>query len=131
MGTVLLRVQVHRPTEGILVASLDDCREVVHELADKLGTVDPDARKKHIPDRTLQLTLLDLDVSFRGRLHDGELIDIQESEDTSKPNVRLVMTSDDLIALTNGELNFAHAWATGRIRLDASLRDLLRLRKLM
>ncbi len=131
MGTVLLRVQSGRPTEGINVASLDDCRVVVHELAAKLGDVDPEARKKHIPDRTLQLTLLDLDVSFRGRLHDGELIDIEESEETSKPNVRLVMSSDDLIALTNGDLNFAHAWATGRIRLDASLRDLLRLRKLM
>mgnify|MGYP003505452678 FL=1 len=131
MGTVLLRVQSGRPTEGINVASLDDCRVVVHELAAKLGDVDPEARKKHIPDRTLQLTLLDLYVSFRGRLHDGELIDSEESEETSKPNGRLVMSSDDLIALTNGDLNFAHAWATGRIRLDASLRDLLRLRKLM
>ena len=131
MGTVLLRVQSGRPTEGINVASLDDCRVVVHELASKLGDVDPESRKKHIPDRTLELTLLDLAVIFRCRLHDGELIDIEESEDTSKPNVRLVMSSDDLIALTNGDLNFAHAWATGRIRLDASLRDLLRLRKLM
>ena len=39
-------------------------------------------------------------------------------------------TSDDLVAMTNGDLSFAHAWATGQVRLDASLRDLLRLRSL-
>ena len=61
----------------------------------------------------------------------GELIDIVESECPEKPNVRLVMTSDDLVAMTNGELKFAHAWATGRVRLDASIRDLLRLRTMM
>ena len=113
------------------MASLDDCRVVVQDLAAKLSDVDPDARKKHIPDRTLELKLLDLDVSFRGRLHQGELIDIEESEETSKPDVRLVMSSDDLISMTNGDLKFAHAWATGRVRLDASIRDLLRLRNLL
>ena len=33
--------------------------------------------------------------------------------------------------LVDGRLPFPHAWATGRIRLDASFRDLLRLRSLM
>ena len=41
------------------------------------------------------------------------------------------MSSDDLVAMTNRELSFAHAWATGRVRLDASFRDLLRLRALL
>ncbi len=113
------------------MASLDECRVAVHELAARLANVDHDARKKQIPDRTLELKLLDLDISFRGRLHQGELIDIEESEDTSRPDVRLVMSSDDLVAMTNGELKFAHAWATGRVRLDASIRDLLRLRSMM
>jgi hypothetical protein len=39
------------------------------------------------------------------------------------------MTSDDLIALTEKRLSFPHAWATGRVHLDASFRALLRLRK--
>ena len=41
------------------------------------------------------------------------------------------MKSDDLIALTDGKLNFAAAWATGRVKLEAGLRDLLRLRKIL
>jgi hypothetical protein len=41
------------------------------------------------------------------------------------------MNSDDLIELTDKRLHFSHAWATGRLHLDASLRDLLRLRGLL
>jgi hypothetical protein len=41
------------------------------------------------------------------------------------------MNSDDLIELTERRLRFTHAWASGRLHLDASLRDLLRLRGLM
>lgn len=41
------------------------------------------------------------------------------------------MTGDDLVALVAGELNFARAWGSGRVKLEAGLRDLLRLRKLL
>ncbi len=112
------------------MATLDQCRAALDELAAKLHGFDAEERKKNVPDRVLALTLLDHDYTFTGRLHEGHLVDI-DSGITDKPDVRLVMDSDDLIALTNGELNFAHAWATGRIRLDASIRDLLRLRSMM
>ena len=39
--------------------------------------------------------------------------------------------SDDLVALLNGELPVASAWASGRVKLDASFLDLVKLRKLM
>jgi putative sterol carrier protein len=41
------------------------------------------------------------------------------------------LTSDDLVALTDGQLNVASAWATGRLRVDASIKDMLRLRALL
>lgn len=113
------------------MASLDDCRGALDELVERLSTVDKKHRENKIPDRTLSLHLLDHDVMFRGTLHKGELIDIIETEpEGPKADIRLSMTSDDLVAMTNHELSFAHAWATGRVRLDASLRDLLRLRAL-
>lgn len=117
--------------ERLVLASLEDCRDVVVQLATKWSDVDPDARRNNIPDRTVELSILDLDVSFRGRLVEGDLVDIVEEMDPTKPDVRVVMTSDDLLAMNNGELKFAHAWATGRVRLDAGIRDLLRLRTLM
>lgn len=114
------------------MASLEDCRAALDELFARLSTVDKKHRENKIPDRTLSLHLLDHDTEFRGTLHKGELLDVTEGEpDGSKADFRLTMNSDDLIAMTNGELSFAHAWATGRVRLDASLRDLLRLRSLL
>ena len=35
------------------------------------------------------------------------------------------MTSDDLVALVDGTLHVASAWATGRVKIDAGVRDLL------
>lgn len=113
------------------MATLHQCRCIVDEMAAKYNATDPVVRKKHIPNRTIELTILDLDACFRGRTVDGELIDIVETHVGPKPNVRLVMSSDDLVGLTTGEIKFAAAWATGRVRLDASLRDLLRLRALL
>jgi putative sterol carrier protein len=48
-----------------------------------------------------------------------------------KADIRLTMSSDDLLALTSGQLSFAPAWASGRVKLEAGLRDMLRLRSLL
>ena len=113
------------------MATLDECRTVVNELIEKLAAVEPAKRKKHLPDRTLELRILDHDTCFQGRMHEGELIDVVECEESGKPDLRVALNSDDLISMTNGQLKFAHAWATGRVRLDASFRDLLRLRRIL
>lgn len=112
------------------MATIEQCEAAIAELTSRLHEYPKDLRKDNIPDRTVELALLDLDVTYRGRLHEGELIDIAQ-ESGPKPNIRLTMNSDDLIDLTEMRLSFSHAWATGRLHLDASLRDLLRLRGLM
>lgn len=113
------------------MASLEQCEAALQELAARLDGYPHEQRRSHIPDRTLELVLLDLGVAYRGRLHDGRLVDITQSWGGPKADVALTMTSDDLIDLTEKRLTFSHAWATGRLRLDAGWRDLLRLRKLM
>ena len=45
--------------------------------------------------------------------------------------VRLAATSDDLVALVAGALTPPAAWATGRLTVEASVLDLLRLRALL
>jgi hypothetical protein len=113
------------------MASLDECQAALEELAGRLAAVDPKRREKTIPDRSLSLHLLDLDVFLTGVLHSGELTGIALGDPRGpKADIRLSMTSDDLIALTEKRLSFPHAWATGKVRLDASFRDLLRLRSL-
>lgn len=113
------------------MAEIAACEAALAELAQRLARVDPKHKEHKIPDRSLSLHLMDHDVLFVGQLHQGELINLRPASPHEPPaNIRLSMTSDDLIALTERRLNFAHAWATGRVRLDASFRDLLRLRKL-
>jgi hypothetical protein len=85
-------------------------------------------------DRSLSCRLTDLDQVVVGRLSSGNVRDLQVQPDgpgVARADIRLTMTSDDLVALTDGELSFGSAWATGRVKLEAGLRDMLRLRKLL
>jgi predicted lipid carrier protein YhbT len=111
------------------VATVEQCEAALHELADRLANAEPHHRSRADVDRTLSCTVRDLDVSFAGQLKDGRLVDIHRA-DTAKAQVRLTMTSDDLLRLVAGELNMASAWASGRVKIDAGIRDLLRLRNL-
>jgi hypothetical protein len=85
-------------------------------------------------DRSLSCRLTDLDEVVLGRLSSGAVRDLHvlpHGPAVPKADIRLTMSSDDLVALTDGNLHFGSAWATGRIKLEAGLRDLLRLRKLL
>jgi hypothetical protein len=112
------------------VASVRDCRKAVEDLGAKLAAAE-DSVRAHAQDRTVSCRLTDLDVTFRGRLAHGELVDLSDVISSEPAQIRLAMSSDDLVDLVGGRLSFPHAWATGRIKLDASFRDLLRLRSFL
>ena len=85
-------------------------------------------------DRSLSCRFPDLGQVVLGRLGGGavhELTSVPEGPSVPKADIRLTMSSDDLIALTDGRLSFAPAWASGRVKLEAGFRDLLRLRSLL
>lgn len=113
------------------MATVDQCRAALHGLASRLAGVEHEVRAKHTADRTLSLKIWDLGVVFSGRLHDGELVDVEQDGEQPKAQLRLSCTSDDLLALTAGELSPAGAWASGKLRIEASPLDLLRLRTLL
>ncbi len=112
------------------MATVRECRAAVNELATRLDGVDPSIRQQ-VEDRTVSCRLTDLDVTLRGVLSGGSLGAFTETISSERAQIRLAMSSDDLIDLVDGRLSFPHAWATGRIKLDASLRDLLRLRSFL
>jgi putative sterol carrier protein len=109
------------------VATIEECREALKEFAGKLGDMDESSKKLV---RTVSLKVPDLNVTFHGTLREGSLEDVT-TEPRDRAQIRLTITSDDLIALVAGDLNFASAWARGRVKLEASISDLLRLRKLL
>ena len=80
--------------------------------------------------RTVSLRVPDLDTTFQGTLRSGVLEDVT-TEPRDRAQIRLTINSDDLIQLVDGDLNFASSWARGRVKLEASFGDLLKLRKLL
>ena len=98
----------------------------MHELAARLQAKDAADRRSGF-DRRLSCTIRDLGAVFNGHLHDGLLDDITQV-DKADGQVKLELTSDDLLALVDGKLNLASAWAGGRVKVHAGVRDLMRLR---
>lgn len=110
-----------------------ECRSALDKLSDNLATADGDVRGAAALDRSLSCHIKDLDITFTGRLADGriQVQDTVEGPPREKAEIRLTMTGDDLVALVDGDLNFAKAWASGRVRLEAGFRDLLKLKSLL
>lgn len=112
------------------MASTAQCRTALESLAARLRSVDEDERKRHAFDRSLSCYVPDLDVTFSGQLSDGHITDIT-TEAAPKAQIRLTAASDDLVALTEGDLNFGQAWLSGRVKVEAGVRDLLKLRSML
>lgn len=111
------------------MATVEECREALHTIARRLSHADQGTRDK-VGERAISCHLSDLDVTFVGQLRNGGLHDITQI-DPSSVAPTFTMSSDDLVALTEGKLGLASAWATGRVRINAGFGDLLTLRSFL
>ncbi|BCB74365.1 hypothetical protein GCM10022251_60250 [Phytohabitans flavus] len=112
------------------MATVQECRQALDELSKRLAANAEDARKRLNLDRTLACRISDLGVAFNGRITDGQLVDIVDG-DNPNAKIALTTTSDDLVAMVRGELDFARALGARRVSISASPFDLLKLRKLI
>ncbi|MFI6336341.1 SCP2 sterol-binding domain-containing protein [Streptomyces sp. NPDC050535] len=115
------------------MATIEECRSALEKLADNMAGADGDVREAAALNRSLSCRVTDLDVTFVGRLEDGRIrvLDTLQGPPREKAQIRLTMSGDDLVAMVDGELHFAKAWGSGRVKLEASVLDLFRLRKLL
>ncbi|MER7753592.1 SCP2 sterol-binding domain-containing protein [Kitasatospora sp. NPDC097643] len=115
------------------MANAEECREALEQLSRNMAQSTGDVHKAAALDRSLSCRITDLDLTFTGQLRDGRIQDLVSAPGapTQRADIRLTMGSDDLVDLVGGRLNFASAWAGGRVRLEAGFRDLLRLRTLL
>jgi hypothetical protein len=110
------------------MATVEECRQALERLAEQMSA--NDGHPGTSIDRSLGCRLTDLDVDFRGRLQNGTITEIEQAADP-RAKIKLTTTSDDLVALTDGSLGFTSAWAAGRLKVDASIFDLVKLRSLL
>lgn len=111
------------------MASVDDCRQALHDLAARLDQ-NAETRGRLDFDRALACRVPDLGAAFHARLTDGRLIDIADGDDP-KAKIVLIADSDDLIALVQGRLDVTRAVASRQVAIKANPFDLLKLRKLL
>jgi hypothetical protein len=115
------------------MATIEECRRALDTLSENLANATGDVRSAAALNRSLSCHLTDLGSTFVGRLADGRITDVNTlpGSPAVPAQIRLVMSGDDLVSLAEGRLNFAKAWGSGRVKLHAGFRDLLRLRSLM
>jgi predicted lipid carrier protein YhbT len=112
------------------VATVEECRNALAAFAARLDAHADEVRGRFDFDRTLACRLTDLGVAFHGRLKDGRLVDMTDGDDP-KAKLSLTTTSDDLVALIEGRLDFPRAIAARRVSVGGNPFDLLKLRKLL
>jgi putative sterol carrier protein len=112
------------------MATVDECRAALNELAARMDANANRVAGKVDLNRPLACTITDLGVAFHGQLVDGRLQDLTDGDDPNA-KIRLTAASDDLVALIDGKLDLAKAWASGTVKISANPFDLLKLRKLI
>jgi len=110
------------------MASVEECEAAFDRLAQRLERATQQGRSSSL-DRTISCRLPDLDVVYSGRIKDGRLVEVGRARN-DRAKVKLTMTSDDLVALVDGRLRLASAWASGRVKVDASIPDMVKLRSI-
>ncbi len=112
------------------MASVEECRAAMVTLTERLDAHADEVAGKVDLDRSIACRVTDLGVAFHGRLTGGRLVGMTDGDDP-EAKIALSLTGDDLVALVNGELDFARALGGRRLSLRANPFDLLKLRKLL
>jgi hypothetical protein len=133
------------------MATEEECLAALDRLVARLSEVNPEEFARRAVERTVSCEIPDLGLLFRTRIHPGGLDAFERDTgavagsgtagagdgrgDNGVPRepaqVRLRIGSDDLVALAGDELHVGKAWASGRLTIDASVGDLLRITRLL
>jgi hypothetical protein len=110
------------------MATAEECRKALESLMTRIADLNPADRAAHFPERTMSCRVPDLGLLFATRIgpHGAE------APPGDKPaQVKFTANSDDLVWIAGDPARFARAWLTGKLKVEASLFDLLRLRKFL
>ena len=111
--------------------SAEECREALEKLAGRLADMSPADRDNYFGDRSISVTIPDLGVTYATRLGTGD-DPVREAAPGDPPaDIRLTANSDEVVSLADSPMNIARAWMNGRVKIEASMKDLFRLRRLL
>jgi predicted lipid carrier protein YhbT len=114
------------------MATAEECRKALENLTGRILDMDPADRAAHLVEREISCKVDDLGVTFVTRLGpDGAAPVTLANGSGGQAQVRFTTKSEDLLAIAEDPGSFARAWLSGRLKLEASVLDLFRLRKLL
>jgi hypothetical protein len=113
------------------MATAEECREALQKLTGRLSEMSPADREQYFGNRSISMTIPDLGVTYATVLGTGD--DPVRAVAPGEPpaNIRLTANSDEVVALAQQPMNIARAWMARRIKIEATPKDLIRLRRLL
>jgi hypothetical protein len=116
----------------VMMATAEECRKALEGLTARISDMDPEQRAANLADRTLSCEIPDLGVTFITHLGPDGADPVREAGEGDKPaQIRFSANSDVVVSISDDPGSFMRAWVTGRLKVQGSVFDLLRLRKLM
>jgi predicted lipid carrier protein YhbT len=114
------------------MATAEECRQALESLTGQIQEMDPADRAAYLVDRVISCKVSDLGVTFVTRLGPDGASPVTEANGSDpQAQVKFTAKSDDLLALAENPASIGRAWLTGRLKVEASIFDLLRLRKVL
>lgn len=112
------------------MATADEVEATLTQLMNRFERLQEPYRSILPGRRTVEAVFHDIDRIYHASWRRGEVSELREGP-ADDADIRVSLTSDDLMAMAGGELRFRKAYATDRVRIEASMTDLLRLRSAM
>ena len=114
------------------MATAEECRHALEDLTGRIAEMDEADRQAHLVDRVISCKVSDLGVIFVTRIGPDGATQVREMNGSDAPaQVRFTAKSDDLVAIAADPASIGRAWLSGRLKVEASIWDLLRLRKIL
>jgi hypothetical protein len=112
------------------MATAEECRKALEGLVGRLAGMDAADRAARLPERTMSARVPDLNLLFLTRIgpHGADPV-VEAPPGAKSAQVRFTANSDDLVWIAEDPARFARAWLAGKLKVEASLLDLLQLRK--
>lgn len=114
------------------MATAEQCREALDSLLARISELDAEQRAANLVERTLSCEVPDLGLKFWTSLGPEGAQPVRQARDgDGTAQVRFTADSDLVVSVAQDPQRFAKAWLTGRLKVHASLRDVIRLRKFL
>lgn len=111
--------------------SAEECRQALQKLASRLAEMSPADRDAYFGNRTISVTIPDLGVTYATILGSGNDPVREVAPGEPPADIRLTADSDEVLSLAESPMNIARSWVAGRVKVEASMKDLFRLRRLL